>query len=52
MEKSLYSKPEIEVIEMEIQDSIMTASFTEDLDTSNTNGGEFESGSFWDGWSK
>lgn len=48
MEKILYSKPEIETIELELQSPI-TTSPSETLDPSDTTDGEFDSNrkSFW-----
>lgn len=50
MNKNLYIKPEIEVIEMELQGSVMLAgSVEETLDPSDTTGGSFDGNerSFW-----
>ena len=51
MNKDLYSKPEVEIIEIELQTTIMMGSKNEPIDPSNTTDGEFHSkrrGFSWD----
>ena len=51
MNKNLYTKPEVEIIEIEVQTTIMTGSKHETIDPSNTTDGEFHSkrrGFSWD----